>query len=156
MHRKKILWLIVLVVIASGAWYGYKEFTRTNKDLSKVKPDVKISATDLIKEFEFESDDSVSLNKKYTDNIIEITGNIQAINKDEHGDYTIMLGDNNNSSSVQCEMDTTHQQDAAQLANGSSVIIRGHFVGFQKGETILDVPLGSTVSLNRSVIVKKK
>jgi hypothetical protein len=105
---------------------------------------------------EFATGDSVTINKKYDNQVIEVNGNIKDIKKDNQANYTIMLGNTADLSSVQCEMDTTHQQDAAQLTRGSSVKIRGHFVGFQKGEIMLDVLLGSDVKLNRCVIVQQK
>ena len=154
MSRKKIIWLIILVVAASGIWYGYSEFTRTHADLTNLKADIKISAAELIKEFE--TADSISVGKKYYDKIIEIEGNVKEINKNQYGDYTIILGDDSNTTSVQCEMDSTHREDAAQLKQDASVVMKGHFVGFQKSEIMLEVPMGATISLNRCVIVKKE
>src|SRR5437762_13995032 len=65
--RKMVLIIIILVAVAAG-WYGFKEYNRTNKDLSNVNADVKISATDLIKEYE--KNDSLA-NTKYPGMIIE-------------------------------------------------------------------------------------
>ncbi len=154
MSRKKTIWLVILVVAASGIWYGYREFTRTHADLTKLKADIKISADDLIKEFE--TGDSASVNKKYYEKIIEVTGDTREINKNQYGDYTIILGQDNTAAVVQCEMDTVHQEEITQLTKDSPVVLKGHFVGFQKSEIILEVPLGATISLNRCVIVKKE
>jgi hypothetical protein len=152
LSRKKIIWLIALLVVVAGAWYGYSEFTRTNKDLGKVKADVKIPAIRLIREYE--SNDSLA-NIKYLGKIIETDGNIKDIEKDQTGYYTIILGPEEAKSSVRCLMDTTHNEDAATLTAGSSVVVRGACTGFKKNE-LLEENLGSDVELNRSVIISKK
>src|SRR5215510_13935691 len=102
MSRKKIIILTILVIAGIGVWYGYKEFTRTNKDLSKVKPDVSIAAMDLVKEYE--KDDSAA-NKRYLGKVIEVTGVVKEMPRDNSGYYTIVLGDSSQSS-VRCSLDT--------------------------------------------------
>jgi len=144
--------VILFILFAAGgvvAWYGYKEYTRTNKDIANVKADVKIITTDLIQQYE--TDDS-SANKKYLGKVIETNGIIKDIKKDEAGYYTVVLGDTASMSSVRCSMDSAHQQDASTLAIGSSAIVRGVCTGFNKDE----MGLGSDVILNRCVIVQNK
>jgi uncharacterized protein (DUF1330 family) len=149
MKRKKIIWLTVLIVALGGAWYGYKEYTRTNKDLLEVKAGFILSAVDLIKEYE--SNDSAAT-KKYNGKIVEVNGSVKKVETDEQGYYTIVLGDTANLSSIRCSMDSTHYKEAANIVEGSSVTIRGACTGFNKDE----MGLGSDVILNRSVIIKKE
>src|SRR5215470_13805342 len=99
MSRKKIIILVILAILAFGIWYGYSEFTRTNKDLSKVKADVATGAMDLIKEYE--SNDSVA-NKKYLGMVVEVNGTVKQVVKDDSGYYTVILGDTANMSSIRC------------------------------------------------------
>jgi tRNA_anti-like len=141
--------LLILVTIGFGAWQGYKEYYRLNRDLSTVDADIKISATDLI--HDYEKNDSAS-NKKYLGKIVEVTGYVKDVKKDEVGNYTIVLGDSSGLSSVRCAVDTTHQQDAASLSIGSSAIVRGNCTGFNKDE----MGLGSDVILNFGVVIKQK
>jgi tRNA_anti-like len=152
MSKKKIIWLFVLLAIVVGTWYGYKEYNRTNKDPDNANARYTVVADELVKEFE--NGNSVMLNKKYDDEIIEVSGIVKEIKKNE-GNYTILLGDSSILSSVQCEMNVKHQQDAALVTKGSSVKIKGHFVGFQKGEIMMDVSLGSTINLNRCILLEK-
>lgn len=149
MRKKTILWLIVLLALAFSGWYIYKEYTRSNKDLTKIKADISITAAALVKEYEI--NDS-SANKKYSGKIIETEGSVKSIEKDDKGDYTVVLGDTAGMSSIRCSMDTIHQQDAARLTVGSSAVIRGVCTGFNKDE----MGLGSDVFLNRSVIIQNK
>lgn len=150
MSRKKIIWLIILLVVAGGVWYGYRQYTRTHKDLKEVNPDFVLPAGNLIREFET-GDSAAGI--KYNGKVIEVTGNVKNIEKDDQGYYTIVLAGNESPSSVRCSMDTIHNADAAQLAKGSSATLRGSCNGFNKDETGL---LGSDVILNYCAIISKK
>jgi predicted phosphodiesterase len=151
MSTKRMILTLVLIAIAVAAFLAYKTYTRTNKDLLKLKADIQISAGDLIKEFE--AGDSAA-NKKYLDKIIELTGNVKKLEKDDAGDYTIIIGDTLSMSSVRCLSDTNHRSDAAIVKENSTITIRGVCTGFKKNE-LLGENLGSDVELTRSVIIKK-
>jgi len=144
-----MIWILITLNVGLGAWLGINEYNRTNKDISTVKADIKIPATDLIRQYE--NNDSLA-NKKYLGKIIEINGRVKDVKKDEAGYYTVVLGDTADMSSVRCSMDSVHQQDAASMPIGSSVTVRGACTGFNKDE----MGLGSDVILNRCVIIKNK
>ena len=147
--KGKYILIAIAVFVGLGVWQGLKEYNRQNVDLSNVKADIKISAVNLI--HEYETNDSSS-NHKYLGKIVEVDGNIKEIKSDEKGFYTIVLGDTSGLSSVRCSMDSTHQKDASKLVAGSSTVIRGSCTGFNKDE----LGLGSDVILNRCVIILKK
>ena len=150
MSTKKKIYLgiaaAVLVGVLGVSWYGYKEYTRRNKDLSETKADLQISAADLIKTFEANEQQA---NAKYLDKIIAVTGNVKEVIKDEKGYYTVVLGEEGSMSSVRCSMDSIHQTEAGKLVAGKQVIVKGACTGFNADEL-----LGSDVILNRSVIDK--
>jgi tRNA_anti-like len=147
MSRKRIIWTIVLIVAVAGGYYGYKQYTRTNKMPRNTKAKYMLSADTLISQFE--TQDSVYY-KKYDDQIIEVTG---VLKNSSLGDFTIMLGNPGDLSSVKCELDTTLRNTTVFPAIGSEVKVRGHFVGFQKEEMMEGVSLGLDVSLNRCIIL---
>ena len=148
-RKKKITWLLILLTIGFGTWQGFKEYYRTNEDLSNVKADIKIDAAGFLHDYEI--NDSLA-NKKYSGKIIETNGAVKEIKKDEAGYYTVVLGETASMSSVRCSMDSVHQQDATQLAIGSSAMMRGICTGYNKDE----MGLGSDIILNRCVVVKSK
>lgn len=147
--KRKYIWPLIIILIGLGIWQGLKEYNRTNKDLKNVKADIKISAMDLINEYE--KNDSAS-NKKYLDKVLEVTGIIKEVNTDDKGYFTVVLGDTGTMSSVRCSMDTAYQQHAAKLTAGSSTIVRGACTGFNKDE----MGLGSDVIMNRCVVATNK
>lgn len=147
---KKIILLTMIPVLAAGAWQGCHEYNRTNKDFSKVKADYRITVSEIIKEYE--TNDSTA-DQKYLGKIIELTGNVKKMEQDSDGNYTIVLGETENPTSVRCTMDSTYRMDAALIKEGSSITIRGQCTGYKKNE-LLGIPLGSDVEITRAAIIK--
>lgn len=147
--QKKFIGLLIIITVGIGTWQGLKEYNRGNKDIADVKADVKISASDLI--HEYETNDSLA-NKKYLGKIIEVNGAIKKLDNDGSGGYVVVLGNTTSLSSVRCAMDSTHNRDAATLKTGSSAILRGHCSGFNKD----DMGLGSDVILDRCALIRNE
>lgn len=151
MKRKKIIRYILialLVIIAAAALYIYKEYNRTHKDTTRLKADYSLSATDLIKEFETNEQAS---NKKYTDKVVRVDGEVKDILRDDKGFYSLVLGDTASLSSVRCSIDSVHSQEAAAVKKGERIAVKGICSGFNADEL-----LGSDVILVRSVVDTKK
>ena len=94
--------------------------------------------------------DSASANRQYLGKILEVTGNIKSVEKNEGN---IVLGDSEgNNSSVRCSMDSSFVKDISALNVGGTTVIKGHCTGFNPDET--GMGLGSDVILNRCVLPK--
>lgn len=151
MKRKNILRYIVLpllLIIAAAAIYIYKEYNRTHKDTTKLKPDYLIVATDLLNEFESNQKASET---KYWDKVIRVEGMVKEVIKDDKGFYTVVLGDTASMSSVRCSIDSVHNSEAAGVIRGRVIALKGICSGFNADEM-----LGSDVILVRSVVDLKK
>ena len=149
MKRKHILRYIVLpllLVIAGAAVYIYREYNRTHKDTSGLKPDYSVDAAAWLKEFETSEQSS---NKKYWDKVIRVSGRVKDLLQDGKGFYSIVLGDSTSMSSVRCSVDSNHSAEAARLRKGEEVTIKGICSGYNADEL-----LGSDVILVRSVVDK--
>ena len=68
---KRTVLIIVLLVIALGAWYAYSRYQEKTPDIVNKKPDVVTSAKELLEAF---NKDTASARKKFVDKIIEVTG----------------------------------------------------------------------------------
>lgn len=150
MKKRTILFSFVGLLVAAGAFYGYKMYTKGNKDLTKVKPSLTIGADYLVQEF---STNEAAANLKYLPKeefIIDVTGTVKSINKDERGKMTLVLQASlTDMSSVQCAIDSAHVKDIAGVKTGSPAKVRGVVTGFNSDEL-----LGSDVFLARCVLIQ--
>lgn len=147
MKRKKIILygsLLLLLIVASAAWYIYKEYNRTLKDTRHLKTDYSIEATALIKEF---VSNEIDAGKKYWDKVIKVDGLVKDIIRDEAGFNSVILGDTASLSSVRCSMDSVHNSEANRLKKGTHTTVKGICAGFNAEEL-----LGSDVILVRCVV----
>ncbi len=149
MKRKKKLFFIVvpvLLILAAVALYGYKEYNRKVKDTASLKADFSVTADELLSVF---SKDASSANQHYLDKVLSVSGSVKKVDHDEKGYYTVVLGDTNSLSSVRCSMDSVHNEEAAHLKKGGTVVLKGICTGFNADEL-----LGTDVILYRSVLGK--
>jgi hypothetical protein len=147
MKRKKIILysgLLLLLIMATAAWYIYKEYNRTLKDTASLKPDYSLQTADIIKEFEVNEKEA---GKKYWDKVIEVRGLVKDIIHDEAGFNSIILGDTASLSSVRCSLDSVHNSEANRLRKGTHAMVKGICAGFNADEL-----LGSDVILVRCVV----
>jgi hypothetical protein len=149
MSRKSTIIVAAILVAAAIGIYAWREFNRTNEDLTGINPAYTVNAQTLIGEFG--SNDSAA-NARYLGRVVQVEGMVKQVEKDEEGKYTVVLGDTADMSSVRCAMDSVHAGSASSLQRGQSVKVKGAFTGFKKDETGL---LGSDVEMNRAVVVKK-
>jgi hypothetical protein len=147
---RRIVLFSMIPVIGIGIWQGFKEYNRTNPDLSKVKPDVKISAAALLTDYE---ENDLMANQKYLGKIVELDGPVKEMENSGTGNFTVILGEPGALSSIRCKMDTLYTDEASKIIPGSSIIIRGECTGYQKNE-MLGIKLGSDVQLVRCVIIR--
>lgn len=130
----------------SRGGYVFSEYYRKPTNMEKIKPQFRISAAELIKFFEANEQDA---NNRFLGKVIEVKGKISAVEKNDIGYYTVILGGDGSMSSVRCSMDSAHQQDATGFAAGNEIKIKGACTGFNADEL-----LGSDVILNRCVVSK--
>ncbi|MEO6001282.1 MAG: hypothetical protein ABIN89_30805 [Chitinophagaceae bacterium] len=146
MPRKRIVVLLFFTLLILSAVWVLKEYNRKVESLKNTKPDIEVTAEQLIKEFE--AGDSLP-SKKYSGKLIAVVGVINQVDKDDHGFFTLVLGSSNSMSSVRCAMDSVFASDIHSLQKGQATTVKGMFTGYQKDETGL---LGSDIILNRCVV----
>lgn len=146
MSRRTTIIIAVLLIIAAGAIWGYREFTRVPANLTELDADHTVDAISLIKEFT--TNDTLA-DQKYRNAILAVQGQVKAIDS-SGSQYTVVMGDTSDLSSVRCSMDSKHFASlGSPLQRGQSITIKGAITGFTKDETGL---LGSDVELNRCVV----
>lgn len=148
MKRKKIILYTLLVLLAAGAaggYYFYTEYNRQHKDTATSTPDFTATADSFLADF---TKDENAANARYLGKVLEVKGLVKELLKDDKGFYSVVVGDTAAMSSVRCSMDSIHNQEAAALARGMQVTLKGVCSGYNADEL-----LGSDLILNRSALV---
>lgn len=145
--RKKIMpyLLIALVLLVASGLYVYYQYNRKNTETTSIKPDFIFAAPELVKAFQ--SDENAA-NTRYLGKVMEVSGTIKSLDKDQSGLYTVVIGDTESMSSVRCSMGTRSADDSLRFTIGAAITIKGFCTGF----TADDMGLGADVILNRSVV----
>ena len=144
---KRILFIVIIVGLAVAAFFAFREYNRTNKDLKNTTPDITTDVTGILAAFD---KDSASFNKKYTDKVIAVSGVVKSI--DQQGNpVVIALGNAGEMSSVQCSMDSTYARDYQSVKEGAQVTIKGLCTGARADEMF-----GTDVILNRCILAQFK
>lgn len=131
----KIAALVLLVVIIGGGAFGFYLFSKKQADLSNVKPDFVISATELQKEFE---ENESMATEKFTGKIVETSGEVISIIGSENGSLTVTLQTGSDLSKVICTFIAGSVPADFELGKESTV--RGECSGF-----LMDVLLNNCV-----------
>ncbi|MFM7672927.1 MAG: OB-fold protein [Bacteroidota bacterium] len=146
-EKFKIFLVVLLALVAAGGYYAYTEYNRRNPNMADLKADHQFTLEQVLREFE--ANDSVAL-KKYADKILEVGGPVKAVEKDDKGFITLVLGTEGLTSSVRCVVDSIYTSNAVDLTVGSSTRVRGVCVQFNKD----DMGLGADLILNRCYPIK--
>lgn len=150
MKKRNLIMLASLsaVILALLGLYFLREYNRKIPDTAERKADYSMTAEQVIGAF---AAGEKAANTKYLDKVLEISGTVKSVEHDEKGQFTVSIGDPVAMSSVRCSMDSLHNQEAAGLQPGTSIIIKGICTGYNADEL-----LGSDVLLNRTAIIQKK
>jgi hypothetical protein len=146
---KRFLLVVVILILALGGWYAYTRYNEKTPDVVSKKPDLTITAGELLRAFD---NDTAAARKLYIDKVIEVTGTVKKV--DTTG--SVVLGEEGSASEVTVGLDQRHLKDIKKLKTGSVVVVQGVCSGYDKGSgDDLLASLGTTVEL-RSAGVKEK
>ena len=134
--------IIFIIAILGFIFIKFYIFRKSDVSVASKKPDIEITATDLVKNFEA---DEKSADAKYLSKIILVKGiidNIADTKTDTIPEITVYLKEKGSTSGVMCSFDkSTYKKDI--LKPGDSVHIKGICNGY-----LMDVVL------NKCAVVK--
>ena len=113
--------IIVLIVAA----YLYVRFM-PEKSVSKVNADFVVTSEALANEYNANPEVS---DQKYIDRVIEVTGTIAEISKDQDNATVFILREENSLNGVLCTLENSSAKKAAKYKVGSKVTIKGTCTG---------------------------
>jgi len=137
--RTKTVLIIVGFLILAGAATGFYLFNLKAKDLTKVKPDYVITATDLLKAFE---EDEVSAAARYVGKTVEVNGEIGAVTQGEDNSLNVALKTGSDFSAVICTVPLGAAAGSPEV--GTQVTVRGECSGY-----LMDVLLKNCVIISQ-------
>lgn len=129
-YIKQVCSIIVVAVFSFLAIASTEE-----EDLSEKIPDIRISASQLHRDYQA---NEVRADTMYKGKILEITGVVESIGKDFLDTIYVELsvGDEYSFTSIQCFFADSHTEAAANLNEGKRVTIKGRCEGLTMGVVI--------------------
>lgn len=142
---KSIIILVLIAIIGIGI-YVFTEYNRKSQSITESSEDFKIAASDFLNEFQ---SDEHQANAKYIGKTVLVSGVLKSVESVEQGAYTLVLGDENGTSSIRCEMDSTFYNPGNTLETGIILNIKGKCSGYNAD----DMGLGSDIIMSPCVLM---
>jgi hypothetical protein len=126
--KNKIILIIasVLLLFIGAVFTGFYLYNKKPADLRDSKPDVIIACTDLLDQYD---SDSQKADSAYMNRIIQVEGTVVGISTDPDGVTSINLSDDKHAIMVSCEMTQEFQPGSSGIDTGSQVTIKGQCCG---------------------------
>lgn len=137
--KKYILYGILLVAVV-GSVVAYRMYNKPFANMEKAAADFTVDAKAFYSEFEA---DEAAANTKYLGKVIEVSGAVREVKKDEAGKVSIVLDSGSELAGVVCELDELSQHPKTDFAPGDQIKIKGNCTGI-----LMDVVLVRCVVVN--------
>lgn len=122
MTRFKLIFpflLVIVLIVASYVWVFY--WNKPQQNIKNAKA-ISIQATELFNEY---STAERTTNDKYIDKIIEVSGEVVLVSKNNEGKQVILLKTNDPMFGINCTM-----EEVANVKEGDLVKIKGICTGY--------------------------
>ncbi len=124
---KKLIFIatgfILVAVVAAGIYL----FSLKHKDLSRVRADEVMQATELISRFE--TDESLA-SANLVDKVVEVTGRVASTETGPEGTVTITLREEDAFSGVICTFPSLPAGTLENISTGQTIVVRGECSGY--------------------------
>lgn len=141
--RNNILLLLLLLVL-TGAGIGYYLYNKGPVDVQDSNA-IKVSAVEL---YDAYIKDSSSAQKKYTDKILEVTGEVHDVSLNQQQKKIVLLDNGSDGAYINCTM----EEDVSNIRATNKVTIKGICSGIGEGDA--DLGIKGDVYLTRCYFVK--
>ena len=138
--RNKNLFIIIPVILLTGALYIFKEYVRAPADLSGINPIEKLEAAQLLNAFE---EDETIGNEKYSGKVVEVSGVISSIHNEADTLVRVVLETGNPIHQINCTLASTENPKSKDYKSNQVIIIKGICAGY-----LMDVELNRCVIVN--------
>jgi len=137
----KIILIITGFILFFGLGATYYVFNKPHRNIAKERPAFIMEASELFEEFNMNEDLG---NKKFGNQVIQVSGKVTEIPMDENGISFIL---NNSMEAVNCTIDVQYEDKVKKIKLGGKVTLKGKCDGF-------DMIMG--VVLIKCILIEKK
>jgi len=149
MKKTTIIILIVILVIAVGAFIGYKMYTNRVPNYADKNPDITIKTNELADAF---NKDTATAGKRFMDKIVRVTGIVKSMDSS-----AVVLGEEGTASDVVVGLDDRNLKGIGHIKVGEEAILQGKFSGYTQGSgDDLLASLGTTIKIDYAGVKDKK
>ena len=149
MKRSTTIILIILLLIAIGAFVGYRMYTNRVPNYADETPELTVTTTELADAF---NKDTANASKQFMDKIVRVTGIVKSMDSS-----AVVLGEEGNPSDVVVGLDDRNLKGIQYIKTGDTAILQGKFSGYSKASgDDLFASLGATIKIDYAGVKDKK
>ncbi|MEY2924663.1 MAG: hypothetical protein RLZZ337_1211 [Bacteroidota bacterium] len=146
---KRNIAIILVILLAVGAYIGYSMFNKKHINVEDTKPEVSLSAADLFTAFE--NDETASM-EKYADKVIAVSGDIYNVDLSNNLEPQLVLEANGDNGFIRCGFKTEELNKVKDLQPGMAIELKGECKGMNAPEG-LDLLADIDVVLSNCIII---
>jgi predicted negative regulator of RcsB-dependent stress response len=141
MKRTTTILLVILLLIAIGAFIGYRMYTNKVPNYADQTPDITVTSTELADAF---NKDTANASKRFMDKIVRVSGMVKSLDSS-----AVVLGEEGSLSDIVVGLDDRNVKALEHIKVGDSAILQGKFSGYSKasGDDLL-ASLGATIKID--------
>ena len=141
--KKIVITFCMLILIGAAA--GFYLWNKPHQDITNAAA-IKTDAVTLYKVF---SADSITANKKFIQQVIQLSGTINSISKNQQNQTVVLIKTDTDGAFINC----TLEQDLNNLQAGKTINIKGICNGIGQGDA--DLGIKGDVYLVRCYLINK-
>lgn len=141
---KKVILLGILVAALGGAGIAYYMWNKPHRGVQNADA-VKVTASDLLNQY---IQDSAAANKKYTDKVVEVSGEVVESSPNQQNQPVVKLKTTQDGAFINC----TFEETAVSANPGAKITVKGICSGYSGGDAEMGLP--GDVVMVRSYLVK--
>jgi hypothetical protein len=129
---KRNILILFLAIIVIAAIVGYSIWNEPHRDIKSATA-LKVSAVAL---YDNLTKDSANMKSKFVSRVVDVSGEVKQILKNQNGDQIILLKTNVSDGSVNCTM----EEKANNVKPGNTISIKGICSGYIGGDLDMGLP----------------
>lgn len=129
--RKKNIVIFILAIIIIGGAIGYYMFNKGPVNVKNAQA-IKVDAVELYKSF---LKDSVQAKQTYTNKILEVTGMVTRVSKNQQNQVIVMLQTNEEGAYINCTM----EEEAVSPGENKQAVLKGICTGMGMSDPDLGI-----------------